>query len=188
MRGSHRCIESMRWSCSDSRLAVRRRATGCWRTVRVAVAHLSSGPAGHWERPTIAGWIRWLPMPIDSPRKVPDEVVGFLDSWNRHARLTRALVIGLGITAVVASVLVSAGVGGKADAPTSWLAIVAAITTAGSTFLSIRGKSNNMRSAWRILSRASLEYQYSDQPDEPSLVKLLDAYAEAEAVIGDIEI
>jgi hypothetical protein len=110
-----------------------------------------------------------------------------LGTWNRSARRLRALSFFLGITAIVASILVASNL-----FPTTTLrvlAVVAAIATTALTGLDRTHKSNGFRSAWRELNAALMRHDSGIEPDDQrSIATLIDAYAHAETLIGDITV
>ncbi len=118
-------------------------------------------------------------------REPPQEILTSLAKWDSQARRLRIAVIVLSAIGVVGGVLVSAGVGD--DDATRVFGVVTALAVAGATFMNAGDKSNRMRSGWRVLNAAVLEYRYSAHEDEASLERrLFDAYAEAERTIGDV--
>lgn len=110
-----------------------------------------------------------------------------LKLWNGSARRLRALSFLLGITAIVASILVASNL--FAATTIRVLAVVAAIATTALTGLDLTHKSNGFRSAWRELNAALMRYESRIEPDEQqSMATLIDAYAHAETLIGDITV
>lgn len=117
--------------------------------------------------------------------KVPDEIMYQLKTWRLEARILRVLHVLLGLVAIVSSVTVASRVIENA-ATMSWIAWLAAIASAVLTSLGLESKSNNMRSAWRILNTAVLRYQ--TEGEDFTIKQLNDAYKIAEGVIGDVTV
>ncbi len=81
----------------------------------------------------------------------------------------------------MASVL-SASQWKPAPIPSGFLAVLAAVSIALLTGLDLSGQANKVRNAQRRLTIAILEHRQT--PGEP-LKKVLEAYQEAEAIVGD---
>jgi hypothetical protein len=122
-----------------------------------------------------------------TPEASMAEIRRQLRTWNRSARTLRYLSVALGLTAIVASVLVASNL--LPDATLRVLAVVAAIATTALTGLDLTNKSNGFRRAWRELNAALMRHESRIEPDEQkSVATLIDAYAHAETLIGDIAV
>jgi len=83
--------------------------------------------------------------------KVPDEIMNQLANWRKQAVRLRIIHVVMGLIAIISSITVASRVLQSAET-ISWFAWVAAITAGILTSLGLETKSNNMRSAWRILN------------------------------------
>jgi hypothetical protein len=89
----------------------------------------------------------------------------------------------LGITAIVSSLLVAAKLS-ILEIPAEWLALTAAVSVGLMSGFNLGAKANSMRRAWRSLNAALLKYNHGVDNDAGNLIA---AYAEAEAIIGDVK-
>lgn len=118
-------------------------------------------------------------------KEIPAEVMKQLKNWEKQANILRVFHIFLGITLVVASVTVASRLleaNSLAMALTAWLT---AITSSILVSMGLEEKSNDMRTAWRMLNVAILRYQTQD---DFKIDDLITVYKTAETVIGDVKV
>jgi len=118
-------------------------------------------------------------------KEIPAEVMKQLKNWEKQANILRVFHILLGITLVVASVTVASRLleaNSLAMALTAWLT---AITSSILVSMGLEEKSNDMRTAWRMLNVAILRYQTQD---DFKIDDLITVYKTAETVIGDVKV
>ena len=117
--------------------------------------------------------------------EIPREIMKRLKIWNSVSGKLRILHIFLGIIAIISSITVAARVFDVNDVFMPWVAWLAAISSTLLTSMNLGTKSNQVRTAWRILNEAVLRFQTEDHfPIE----KLNDAYKTGEKTVGDVEI
>lgn len=117
--------------------------------------------------------------------KVPDEIIKRLKMWNLVSGILRYLHISLGIIAIVSSVTVASRLFLPGTYLMAWVAWLAAISSALLTSMNLGTKSNQVRTAWRILNEAVLRFQTED---DFTFKNLNDAYKTGEQTVGDVEI
>lgn len=115
--------------------------------------------------------------------KIIEEVESYLKSWKRQTWILRFLHVLLGLIAIISSVTVASRLIPPESPLMSWIAWLAAITSAIVTSMGLEAKSNNMRTAWRILNTAHLRYKKEGDMD-----KLIEAYKTGEEIIGDVKV
>ena len=113
----------------------------------------------------------------------PEEIETELKRWNKQITLFRLLHVALGIVAIVSSLLVAARLT-ILEIPTEWLAFTAAVSVGLMLAFDLGARANLMRRAWRLLNTAVLTYRHEAKPD---VNELIEAYAQAEAIIGDVK-
>jgi hypothetical protein len=113
----------------------------------------------------------------------PEEIETQLKKWSQQITLFRLLHVALGIVAIVSSLLVAARLT-FFEIPTEWLAFTAAVSVGLMLAFNLGAKANLMRRAWRLLNTAMLTYKHETKPD---VTELIEAYAQAEAIIGDVK-
>lgn len=118
-------------------------------------------------------------------KEVPEEIIKQLKVWYSYARILRIIHVFLGLIAVIASVTVASRILDPNSDYMSYTAWIAAIASSILTSLNLGAKSNNMRSAWRILNTAILRFQTED---DFKAKDLNDAYEKGEKTIGDVEV
>lgn len=119
------------------------------------------------------------------PKEVPREIQKQLAKWGRQATILRVVNVLLGITAIIASILVAAKINSFEKTTIEWLAVVAAASAGLLASLNMGPKSNRMRNAWRRLNAAVIMFE-SD--GDLTLEQLVKEYSEAESMIGDVKI
>ncbi len=117
--------------------------------------------------------------------KVPDEIMKRLKIWNSVSGKLRYLHISLGIIAIMSSVTVASRLFLPDTNLMAWIAWLAAISTALLTSTNLGTKSNQVRTAWRILNEAVLRFQTED---DFTFKNLNDAYKIGEQTVGDVEV
>jgi hypothetical protein len=129
-------------------------------------------------------FVRWYLAIVPSPGESPDIAwyVRKAEQWNVQSRVLRSVQVALAIVAIVASVL-SASQWKPPWMPGGSLAVLAAVSIALLTGLDLTGQANKTRNAARHLTISILEHGQSSGPT--SLAKVLDAYREAENLVGD---
>ena len=126
---------------------------------------------------------------MDETRALPKEIEDRFADWDHMALRLRVVSTGLGLIAIVCSILVASDVGELDDGWRRGLAITTAIATALLTGLGLTSKSNNTRAAWRLMNAARLRYvERVVEDDRQAKADLIDAYERAETMIGDITI
>lgn len=124
-----------------------------------------------------------------SSETVVPEISDRLQTWNRQAFRLRVISVILAVVGVVASVLVASDLGDPSDPWKRTTAVVAAIAAALLASLDLAGKSDGTRRAWRHLNVARLRYCDEAETDEPAArKKLIQAYEEGEAMVGDLKV
>ncbi|PSB04596.1 hypothetical protein [Merismopedia glauca] len=117
---------------------------------------------------------------IDLSQKINQQV----ERWNTSARILHTIYIGLGTTAVVSSIVVATF---TKELGELWTKILAA-TSAGSVALikttDVGRKGNGFRQAHRHLRAEKMLYDEAKVSTE----KLVEAFAKAESMIGDVEV
>jgi hypothetical protein len=89
----------------------------------------------------------------------------------------------LGIVAIVSSLLVAAKLT-IFEIPTEWLAFTAAVSVGLMLAFNLGSRANLMRRAWLLLNTAVLAYKNGASS---AVKELIEAYADAEAIIGDVK-
>lgn len=117
--------------------------------------------------------------------ETPKEIMKRLSAWNKQAHILRACHILLGVIAILSSVSVASRIVSPDSTAMSWIAWLAAVTSATITSMNLEVKSNNMRTAWRILNTAILRYQTEDNF---KIEDLNAAYKIGEEIVGDVKI
>jgi len=116
-------------------------------------------------------------------RKVPGEIRKHLNTWDWQARLLRIIHALLGIIAIACSLLVASKINTFDSELIEWLAFFAAISTGLLSGFDLGSKANRMRRAWRLLNAAKMMYE----ANETELKEVINAYKEAENLIGDVK-
>ena len=78
------------------------------------------------------------------PKEVPREIQKQLAKWGRQATILRVVNVLLGITAIIASILVAAKINSFEKTTIEWLAVVAAASAGLLASLNMGPKSNRM--------------------------------------------
>lgn len=117
-------------------------------------------------------------------REVPLEIQRNLQNWVWIANSLRFLQVALGIGGVAAALIVTTFTDELGNRRTKLIALIAALCIGILTAFDIGSKANSTRRAWRHVTTAILKYQ-SDPSYE--VQKLIDAYAEAEVMVGDVQ-
>lgn len=117
--------------------------------------------------------------------EVPPEILYRLKMWNRVSGWLRYLHISIGIIAIISSVTVAARLLDVSSESMSWVAWLAAISSALLTSMNLGTKSNQTRKAWRDLNTAVLRFQ---NEEDFSIEKLVTAYENGEKTVGDVDI
>ncbi len=113
----------------------------------------------------------------------PKEIETELKKWNKQIVLFRLLHVALGMVAIVSSLLIAARLT-VFEIPTEWLAFAVAVSIGLMLALNLGARANLMRRAWRLLNTAMLTYKNETKPD---VNELIEAYAQAEAILGDVK-
>jgi hypothetical protein len=111
------------------------------------------------------------------------EIETLLKSWERQTKVLRALHVLLGLIAIISSVTVASRLITPESTMMAGIAWLAAITSTILTYMGLEAKSNNMRTAWRILNTAVLRYR-----EDKDMKKLIEAYERGEEIIGDVKV
>lgn len=120
------------------------------------------------------------------------EIENLLKAWKRQSSVLRYIHVGLGLIAIISSVTVASRlleivskqlINPYNDIMLAAIPWLAAISIAILTSMGLEAKSNNMRTAWRILNAAVLRYR-----EDHDMKKLLDAYERGEEIIGDVKV
>ncbi len=118
-------------------------------------------------------------------KEVPEEIMKQLSIWYRQAGILRGIHVLLGLTAIISSVTVASRLIDVSSNMMSLIAWLAAITSAILTSMNLEAKSNNSRTAWRILNTAVLRFKTEDNF---KIEDLNAAYKTGEETIGDVTI
>jgi hypothetical protein len=113
----------------------------------------------------------------------PEEIENELSKWSKQITLYRSVHVALGLVAIVSSLLVAARLT-VFEIPAEWLAFSVAASVGLMLALNLGARANLMRRAWRLLNTAVLTYEHETKPD---VNELIEAYAQAEAIIGDVK-
>ncbi len=122
-----------------------------------------------------------MPSPATTSPEIL-EIKQQLNKWSQQTTFFRLIHAALGTTAIVSSLLVAAKL--SVLVPVEWLALIAAVSVGLMSGFNLGAKANSMRRAWRSLNAALLKYNYGVDTD---VGHLIEAYAEAEAIIGDVK-
>jgi hypothetical protein len=115
---------------------------------------------------------------------VPVEITNQLRTWSRLARGLRLLHAGLGISAILCSLIVAAKIHSFGAVTIEWLSFSAAGSIGLLHAFDLGAKANRMRNAWRILNSSVMRFKETDSFSKEDLIK---AYEDAEKVIGDVK-
>lgn len=116
-------------------------------------------------------------------RKIPPEIEQHLQDWGRIANFDRIFQVLLGLTGMVSALMVSTFTNELGARKTKIFSFVAALSFGVVSGFDIGGKADATRSGWRHLTTAILKYK-----NNPcyTLDKLIDAYSEGEALVGNV--
>lgn len=119
-------------------------------------------------------------MMTNSSRTVPAEIDYTFRGWRIQAQRLRIVHVALLLAASVFSILTASDVSGNGR---SYFAVAAALSVGILSSLDAGGKANGFRNAWRHMNAAMARFQ-----SNPSFTteQLIQAYEEAEALIGDV--
>lgn len=106
------------------------------------------------------------------------------DRWLLEGRVLRAIHALLGITAIIASLLVASKINSFKSEQIEWLAFMAAVSVGLLNGFDVGSKANRMIKAWRKLNVAILKYEGNSNLTMNELIK---AYEESEIIIGDVK-
>ncbi|MEM7795919.1 MAG: hypothetical protein AAF579_15880 [Cyanobacteria bacterium P01_C01_bin.118] len=117
-------------------------------------------------------------------QEVPKDFATQINKWHLSAILLHSIYISLAITSVLSSVIVATF---TQELGSFWTKVLAATSAAAVALIETTGvgrKGNGFRKAHRHLRIASVRFR----EDEFTISDLTRAFAEAEAMIGDVEI
>ena len=123
-------------------------------------------------------------QPEHRKRKVPERILRVHRRWTRQVQVLRVTHSCLVIVATISSILASAGVFKDTLGIPNPLAVVAAISIGVVSAFTFGDKANNFRRAWRHLHAAIMRFE--EEP-EYTMEQLIQAYEDAEKLIGDVQ-
>ncbi len=97
----------------------------------------------------------------------------------------RGLYVVIAFVAVFASLTVASKILGDNSFYTTVAAYLAALSSGLLASFNISEKSNNVKSAWRLLKEANMKYGAAKNSE---IDKLIDAWSQGEKLIGDITV
>lgn len=106
-----------------------------------------------------------------------------LDGWQFQTRVLRIFQTALAALAILSAVYASSKLKTPKRLPEALIPFVAAVSIALLTGLDLNAQANKLRTAWRTLSVAVREYE--ETGGKKDIGKVREAYARAEAAIGD---
>src|SRR4051812_15522158 len=116
----------------------------------------------------------------DVARPVPPGIDITFQNWRSQALRLRVAHVSLLISASVFSILTAAAVGVRFR---PYFAVMAALSVGIISALDLGVKANGFRNAWRHMNAAMARYH---SIPEFTVAQLIDAYEDAEALIGDL--
>jgi hypothetical protein len=117
-------------------------------------------------------------------QEIPEEIEKQIKRWHHSAIILHSIYLTLGVTSVLSSVIVATFI---QELGTFQTKVFAAISAASATLIETTGvgrKGNGFRQAQRHLKSETIRFHAS----ESSIENLAKAFAEAEAMIGDLNI
>jgi hypothetical protein len=135
-------------------------------------------------------WFRTKDRPIfedvDTPggeRRAYQIIQNHLVSWNHQIHVLRIIYVIVGMAAISCNVLVTFGVGYFSSNAVRWISLAGSISLWMLLAFGIAQESNRMRRAWRLLNTQMLKYEAG----KVGIDELINAYNEAEGIIGDVK-
>jgi hypothetical protein len=122
--------------------------------------------------------------PIVNGREIPIQIQENFKNWTLLSSLLRLTHIVLGLVATVCSILVAMEIKKIDGERKKWLAFTAAVSFSVLSAFDLGDKANRTRTAWREMNSAIIRYQ---EGVDTSKVNLINAYEEAEKIIGDVK-
>lgn len=117
-------------------------------------------------------------------RELPQQIIDNFKNWSILASVLRVIHILLGLVATVCSILVTMDIKKIDGDKKKWLAFTAAVSFSILSAFDLGDKANRTRTAWRYMNTAIIKYQ---EGVDTSKKDLIDAYDEAEKIIGDVK-
>jgi hypothetical protein len=110
---------------------------------------------------------------------IPEEILAAQRGRQRIGRQTQAIVMGLGILSVIASLSVSTFEPELGSFRTRVFAFVAALAAASLSAFGVVQKNKDVWTAWRMLRTAFIRYQHQE---DFTLVQLINVYYQGGAI------
>lgn len=120
-----------------------------------------------------------IPSELESQIK---DIEGQIKKWHQYAYILHSIYLFLGVTSIVSSLLVATFVEELGTHRTKVLSAISAISLALINTTDVKRKGNGFRQAQRHLRTESMKFNIGNSSPE----KLVAAFAEAEAMIGDV--
>lgn len=115
-------------------------------------------------------------------QEIPEEIATQIKKWHQYAYMLYSIYLLLEVTSIVSSLLVATFVEELGTHRTKVLSAISAISLALINTTDVNRKGNGFRQAQRHLRAESMRFHTGNSSPE----KLVAAFAEAEAMIGDV--
>lgn len=115
-------------------------------------------------------------------QEIPEEIETQIKKWHQYAYILHSIYLFLGVTSIVSSLLVATFVEELGTHRTKVLSAISAISLALINTTDVKRKGNGFRQAHRHLRAESMRFHTGSSSPE----KLVAAFADAEAMIGDV--
>jgi hypothetical protein len=115
-------------------------------------------------------------------QEIPAEIESQIKKWHQYAYILHSIYLFLGVTSIVSSLLVATFVEDLGTHKTKVLSAISAISLALINTTDVKRKGNGFRQAQRHLRSELMRFNTGNSSPE----KLVVAFAEAEAMIGDV--
>lgn len=116
-------------------------------------------------------------------RKIPQHIESSLFHWRITVSQLRSLQVVLGVSGIVSAIVVTTFTTDLSPLVLKMASLTSAVCIGIISAFDIGGKANATRAAWRHLNIAVLRYQ---SVAESTIDNLIDSYAQAEAMIGNV--
>lgn len=114
--------------------------------------------------------------------EIPEEIETQIKKWHQYAYILHSIYLFFGVTSIVSSLLVATFVEELGTHRTKVLSAISAISLALINTTDVKRKGNGFRQAQRHLRAELMRFHTGNSSPE----KLVAAFAEAEAMIGDV--
>jgi hypothetical protein len=115
-------------------------------------------------------------------QEIPEEIEAQIKRWHQSAYILHSIYLFLGVISIVSSLLVATFVEELGTHRTKVLSAISAISLALISTTDVKRKGNGFRQAQRHLRAELMRFHAGSSSPE----KLVAAFAEAEAMIGDV--